>query len=275
MTIWKYKEVGHSQDATKEVKNLFDGASFFSYPKPVTLINRCLDLCTRNHDVILDFFAGSGTTAHSVMNLNAEDDGQRKCISVQLPEACNEKSEAFKAGYATIAEISKERIRRAGKKIKKDNPDATDLDIGFRVLKIDSSNMKDVYYTPDETKQDELGFRVDHIKADRSGEDLLFQVMLDWGVDLSLPIRCEVIEGKTVYIVNDDDLIACFEQDINEALIHALAALSPLRAVFRDDCFGKGSSKKGSNTKETGDSTKINVEQIFKQLSPTTDIKAI
>tara|TARA_B110000908_G_scaffold162929_1_gene208967 strand:+ start:824 stop:1522 length:699 start_codon:yes stop_codon:yes gene_type:complete len=220
----------------------------------------------RKDDIVLDFFAGSSTTAHAVMQLNNEDNGDRKFIMVQLPEACNEQSEAFKAGYSTIAEISKERIRRAGNKIKEENPEATGLDTGFRVLKIDSSNMNDVHYTPDTVSKDDLFNQVEHIKTDRSSEDLLFQVMLDWGVDLSLPIRKEIIEGKDVYFVNDDDLVACFDKGIDEALIKALAAKKPLRVVFRDDGFGSGNDS---------DSVKINVEQIFKQLAPATDIKAI
>jgi adenine-specific DNA-methyltransferase len=262
MTIWEYKDVGHSQDATKEVKAIFDGKSFFSYPKPVKYLKRIIQIGSEKDSIILDFFAGSSTTAHAAIQSNALDGGHRKFIMVQLPESCDEKSEAYKAGYSNIAEISKERIRRAGKKIKEENPNASDLDIGFRVLKVDSSNMNEVHYTPDSVSKSDLFNQVEHIKNDRSGEDLLFQVMLDWGVDLSLPIRAESIAGKTVYFVNDDDLVACFEEDIDEALIKALADYEPLRVVFRDDGF-------------ESDSVKINAEQIFKQLSPNTDIKAL
>ena len=245
----------------KAIEYLF-GKNYFDFPKPTDLIVSLAEAITDSGDIILDFFAGSATTAHATMQLNAKDKSNRKFIMVQLPETCNEESEAFKAGYKTIAEISKERIRRAGTKIKEENPEATGLDTGFRVLKIDSSNMNDVYYTPDTTSKDDLFKQIEHIKPDRSTEDLLFQVMLDWGVDLSLPIRKEIIENKEVYFVNDDDLAACFDKGIDEALIKALAEKQPLRVVFRDDGF-------------VSDSVKINVEQIFKQLAPATDIKAI
>jgi adenine-specific DNA-methyltransferase len=239
------------------------GVDFKNGKKPLKLLERLLSIVELNKgDIVLDFFAGSASTAHAVMQLNAEDDGKRKFVMVQIPETCDEKSEAFITGYKTIAEISKERIRRAGKKIKEENPSAGDLDIGFRVLKVDSSNMNEVHYTPDTVSKSDLFNQVEHIKNDRSGEDLLFQVMLDWGVDLSLPIRAESIAGKTVYFVNDDDLVACFEEDIDEALIKALADYEPLRIVFRDDGF-------------ISDSVKINAEQIFKQLSPNSDIKVI
>lgn len=199
------------------------------------------------------------------MALNAEDSNNRKFIMVQLPEACDEKSEAFKAGYKTIAEIGKERIRRAGKKIKADNASKdglAQLDIGFRVLKIDSSNMKDVYYAPDAVKQSDLLGQVDNIREDRTPEDLLFQVLLDWGVDLALPITQEVIAGKHVFFVDGNALAACFETGINEEFVKTLAARHPLRAVFRDAGFGS-------------DSVKINIEQIFKLISPATEVKTI
>lgn len=235
---------------------------WFDTPKVVEVSKKLILPICKGNDILLDFFAGSATSAHALIGLNAQDGGCRKFIMVQLPEECDLKSEAFKAGYKTIAEISKERIRRAGTKIKEENPDLTNLDIGFRVLKIDSSNMNKVHYTPDSVAKEDLLHQIDHIKTDRSSEDLLFQVMLDWGVDLSLPIRKETIEGKEVYFVNDDDLVACFDKSIDEVLIKALAAKAPLRVVFRDDGF-------------VSDSVKINVEQIFKQLAPATDIKAI
>ena len=235
---------------------------WFDTPKVVEVSKKLILPICKENDILLDFFAGSSTSAHAVMQLNSDDGGSRKFIMVQLPEACDEKSEVFKAGYKTIAEISKERIRRAGTKIKEENPEAADLDTGFRVLKIDFSNMNDVHYTPDSVSKGDLFNQVEHIKTDRSSGDLLFQVMLDWGVDLSLPIRKETIEGKEVYFVNDDDLVACFDKSIDEVLIKALAAKQPLRVVFRDDGF-------------VSDSVKINVEQIFKQLAPATDIKAI
>jgi adenine-specific DNA-methyltransferase len=177
---------------------------------------------------------------------------------VQIPEQCNDKSEALKAGYGNIAEISKERIRRAGKKIKEENATtAANLDIGFRVLKVDTSNAKDIYYTPDAISQEELALQVDHIKEDRMAEDLLFQVMLDWGVDLALPISKESIQGKDVYFI-----AACFDTQINEAFVKELAKREPLRVVFRDNSF-------------ESDSAKINVAEIFKLLSPNTDIKTL
>lgn len=234
-------------------------------------------------DILLDFFSGSAATAHAVMALNAEDGGKRKFIMVQLPEPCDEKSEAFKAGYKTIAEIGKERIRRAGKKIKdevgrkKDEKnqelalgdsnssfslDPSSLDVGFRALKIDSSNMKDVYYAPDAVQQGDLLAQVDNIREDRTPEDLLFQVLLDWGVDLALPITQESIAGKKVFFVDGNALAACFETGINEEFVKTLAARHPLRAVFRDAGFGS-------------DSVKINIEQIFKLISPTTEVKSI
>jgi adenine-specific DNA-methyltransferase len=263
-TLWFHKEVGSNDTASREVRELFNlSRSPISFPKPTTLIRRILQLAAYEQDaIILDFFSGSATTAHAVMALNAEDGGKRRHIMIQLPEECDEQSEAYKANYKNIAEISKERIHRAGKKIKEENPEVTNLDTGFRVLKIDSSNMSDVHYTPDSVSKGDLFNQVKHIKTDRSSEDLLFQVMLDWGVDLSLPIRKESIEGKAVYFVNDDDLVACFDKGIDEVLIKALAAEKPLRVVFRDDGF-------------VSDSVKINLEQIFKQLAPATDIKAI
>jgi len=203
------------------------------------------------------------------MQLNAEDGGSRKCISVQLPEECEEKSEAFKTGYKNIAEISKERIRRAGKKIKEDNADKEgieNLDIGFRVFKIDSSNMVDVTLSPDEANLDIFDAQVVNIKKDRSPEDLLFQVLLDWGVDLTLPIDRQEIDGKTVFFVDGNALVACSDGDINEDFVKKIAEKQPLRVVFRDDGFGSGNN---------ADSVKINVEQIFKLKSPATDIKVI
>ncbi|HDZ62131.1 MAG TPA: site-specific DNA-methyltransferase [Nitrospirae bacterium] len=258
------ESVGMSQDGTKEITSLFE-ARLFSFPKPSSLIKFLTQTNTTENDIILDFFAGSATTAHAVLQLNVEDGGNRKFIMVQLPETCDEKSEAFKAGYKTIAEIGKERIRRAGKKIKEENSDKEgieNLDIGFRVLKVDSSNMKDVYYSPDTVNQDDLFDYASNIHEDRTPEDLLFQVLLDWGVDLSLPVTQETIGGKTVFFVDKNALAACFEPDISEDMVKELAARKPLRAVFRDSGFAS-------------DSVKINVEQIFKLISPGTEVKAI
>lgn len=263
-TIWKHTEVGSNDSAKRELKELYSKEKLpFDFPKPTSLIKRMLFLSTEKGSVILDFFAGSSTTAHAVMQQNAEDGGNRTFIMVQLPEACDEKSEAFKAGYATIAEISKERIRRAGAKIKSENAlAAPNLDIGFRVLKIDTSNMAEVYYTPDSVRQDDLLAAVDNIKPDRSSEDLLFQVLLDSGVDLTLPIETKTIQGKTVFFVDNNVLVACFDKGITEELIKELAAFKPLRAIFRDNGFAN-------------DAIKINAEQIFKQMSPSTDVKSI
>lgn len=268
-TIWKYEEVGHNQEASKELKNLFGelASAAFSTPKPTRLIERMLSLASSQDSIILDFFSGSATTAHAVIQLNAKDGGNRKFVMVQLPELCDEHSEAFKAGYKTIAEISKDRIRRAGKKILEGEcHESWNKDIGFRVLKVDSSNMADVYYTPDAIDQTQVDAFVDNIKPDRKPEDLLFQVLLDWGVydGPALPIRKESIQGKTVFFVNQPpyDLIACFDARVNEELVKELAHFEPLRVVFRDNGF-------------VSDAVKINVEQIFKQMSPGTEVKSI
>ena len=227
------------------------------------MIKYFIDIATKPNDIILDFFAGSGTTGHAVMLKNLDDNGQRKFVIIQVAEPCDASSEAYKANYHSIAEISKERIRRAGKKIKAENAlTAPDLDIGFRVLKIDNSNMKDVYYAPDVVKQADLLDQVDNIREDRTPEDLLFQVLLDWGVDLALPITLETIAGKQVFFVDGNALAACFERGIDEAFVKELAARKPLRVVFRDAGFGS-------------DSVKINIEQIFKLMSPGTEVKTI
>ena len=303
----------YTQHGTNEIIDLFGNAQAFSFPKPTVFIKKLLQIGLNGSKqaIVLDFFSGSATTAHAVMQLNAEDAssgsaeaGKRRFIMVQLPEVCDEKSEAYKAGYKTIAEIGKERIRRAGLKIKDELGRMKDekkqdsssfsfppssLDIGFRVLKIDSSNMKDVYYTPDAVQQTHLFDQVDNIREDRTAEDLLFQVLLDWGVDLTLPITQETIKIKDegeklkdeerresssfipqpssfkeyqVFFVDDNALAACFDTDINEAFVKELAARHPLRVVFRDAGF-------------VSDSVKINIEQIFKLISPTTEIKTL
>jgi len=258
---------GTNEDGFDELHHLLGAQSLMSFPKPSKLIAKLILAACRfdKECVVMDFFAGASTTAHSLLSLNAQDGGNRKFIMVQLPEPCDEKSEAFKAGYKTIAEISKERIRRAGKKILEGEcHEGWNKDIGFRVLKIDSSNMADVYYTPDAIEQGQLKIFTDNIKSDRKPEDLLFQVLLDWGVDLSLPIRKETIQGKTVFFVNEPpyDLVACFDTGVNEDLVKELARFEPLRVVFRDTGF-------------VSDAVKINVEQIFKQMSPGTEVKSI
>ena len=262
--LWDRKSVGTTDEASKCLAELFD-AKIFDFPKPHGLIQRALRLSGSQNDIVLDFFSGSATTAHAVIQLNAEDGGNRRFIMVQLPETCDEKSEAYKAGYKTIAEIGKERIRRAGKKILEGQCHGNwNKDIGFRVLKIDTSNMADVYYTPDALDKSNLDFFVDNIKPDRTPEDLLFQVMLDWGVDLTLPIARETIQGKEVFFIDDNALATCFDahSGIDEAFVKELAKRQPLRVVFRDAGF-------------KDDASKINVEQIFKLLSPATEVKCI
>ncbi|NOX09590.1 MAG: site-specific DNA-methyltransferase [Gammaproteobacteria bacterium] len=262
-SLWLDKKINNDY-GRKIIKELL-GSAVMSFPKSVDLIKKLIQIGAREEDLVLDFFTGSGTTSHATMQLNAEDGGSRKCISVQLPEETDETSEAFNAGYKNIAEISKERIRRAGKKIKEDNIDKEgieNLDTGFRVFKIDSSNMVDVTLSPDEAHPDMFEEQVGNIKTDRSSEDLLFQILLDWGVDLSMPINREEIDGKEVFFVDGNALAACFDKDINEDFVKKLAEKQPLRVVFRDDGF-------------TSDAVKINVEQIFKLKSPATDIKVI
>jgi adenine-specific DNA-methyltransferase len=262
-TIWKYSEVGHNQEGKKEVNQLFPEAAVFETPKPVRLLKRVMHLATEADSIILDFFAGSATTAHAAMQLNADDGGNRKVISVQFPEATEENSTAWKAGYQNIAAISKERIRRAGKKILETecHPD-WNRDVGFRVLKVDTSNMKDIYYRPDELSQGDLLEAVDNVKPDRTPEDLLFQVLVDWGVDLTLPIRRETLQGKAIFFVDENALVACFDSGVTEDLVKELAKHEPLRVVFRDNGF-------------VSDAVKINVEQIFRQLSPSTEVRSL
>ena len=258
MTIWKYQDVGHSQSASQDLKRLFDSKALFDYPKPVNFIKRMLELYSNSNDLILDFFSGSGTTAHAVMQLNAEDNGNRKFICVQLPEKTDKKSEAFKAGYSTIAEITKERIRRAGVKIQAENSDKQ-IDIGFRVLKIDSSNMKDIYYQPDQLDKTMLEQMVSHIKEDRTAEDLLFQVMLDWGIELSLPIERKTIDGSEVYFVAGNTLVACFDK-FTMNVVDEIAKVKPLRVVSTELAI-------------VHDQDKTNIKECFKQLSSDTEVR--
>lgn len=252
-TIWLSEEVGHNQTATREVKQLFNDKKYFDFPKPVTYIMQMLRISTQSDSIILDFFSGSATTAHAVMQLNAEDGGNRKFIMVQIPEETPEDSEARKAGYKTIPEIAKERIRRAGKKIKKESPlTNADLDTGFRVFRLDEGNYEDINRTPKEFKQDQLDLFLNNIKTDRNDLDLLFGCMLDWGVQLSLPMTQEVVDGKTIYTVNDGDLVACFAENVSEDVVKAMADKMPLRVIFRDSCFAQ-------------DADKINIYETFKQ----------
>ncbi|WP_418597864.1 site-specific DNA-methyltransferase [Phascolarctobacterium succinatutens] len=287
MTIWKFKEVGSSQDASRNLKKLFDDKAFFEYPKSVPLIERCIQLYSNEKSLILDFFSGSATTAHAVMQLNAEDGGKRKFIMVQIPEISyvgkktkiiengevieryvideetgypiiEKDSNARKNGYWNVCEIGKERIRRAGKKIKEENPLTTqDLDIGFRVLKCDSSNMEDVYFTPKEYMDKQQSLFVDNIKKDRSDEDLLFDAMLKLDTPLSSKIEKRSIAGKTVYNVAQGHLMACFDQDVTDEVITAIAKEMPSYFVMRDSSLAN-------------DSVSINFEQIFNTYSPLT-----
>ncbi len=250
-----------NDNSAKEFQGLM-GKYLFEYVKPSALIKLFMKTCTDKYSIILDFFSGSATTAHAVMQLNAEDGGHRKFIMVQLPEPTDEKSEAYKSGYKNICEIGKERIRRASKKIKEENPDAAGLDIGFRVLKTDESNMTDVYYSPAEYDQQTLDMFESNIKSDRNDLDLLFGCLLEWGLPLSLPYRSEQIEDITVHTYNDGDLVACFAENIPESVIKEIAKRQPLRAVFRDSSFENSPSK-------------INVGEIFKLIAPDTRVKVI
>ena len=243
-----------SEEGKKDLDAL--GIKGFSYPKPVEIVKQLVEAGSDKNSIILDFFSGSATTAHAVMQLNAEDGGHRKFIMVQLPEPCDEQSEAYKAGYKNICEIGKERIRRAGKKIKAENGlSAQNLDIGFRVLKLADSNMKDVYYAADDFKQADLLDMVSNIKDDRTDLDLLFGCLIDWGLPLSMPYTSEQIEDCTVHTYNDGDLIACFDANIPESVVKEIASRKPLRAVFRDSSFANSPAK-------------INGFEIFKLYMP-------
>lgn len=262
-TWWEHGFAGHNKEATLELKALFDGSSPFDTPKPVKLMKRILELSSMQDSVVLDFFAGSCTMAHAVLEKNSEDGCNRRFIMVQMPAELKEGSKSNDLGFHTISDIARDRVRRAGEAVKERNAtNAPNLDVGFRVLKIDSSNMKEVYYAPDEVKQDQLELHTDNIKEDRTPEDLLFQVLVDWGVDLSLSIQQESIAEKAVFFVDGNALAACFDPAISEDLVKEIAKRKPLRAVFRDSSFGS-------------DSVKINVEQIFKLLSPSTELRSL
>ena len=281
-TIWSEKKY-FTVNGTHSLKELFpENAKLFDYPKPLDLLRDIIQACTTDEDLVLDFFSGSSTSSQSIMELNAVDGFRRKFIMVQFPEKCDKTSEAFRSGYKSICDIAIERIRRAGAKILADQqakqktaegkndlfdsaeqqPTAKNLDVGFRVLKIDESNMKDVYYSAGEISQQDLVEQISNIRDGRTDLDLLFGCLVDWGVSLSLPIKTETIEGVKVHNVNDGDLIACFSEQIPEAAIRQIAAAKPLRAVFRDSSFAS-------------DSAKINVTEIFKTLSPNTTVKVV
>lgn len=259
-TLWPRGEVGDTQESARQILELF-GKPFFDTPKPTRLIQRCISIanCSKN-DIILDFFSGSATSAVSVMELNSKDSGIRKHIQVQLPENTDKKSEAFKAGYKNICQIGKERIRRAAKKIKEETN--AEIDYGFRVYRLDESNMQDVYYTPQDYDQQNLELFADNVKPDRTAEDLLIQVVLDWGLPLSLKIEKVDIEGKEVFKVAGNSLYACFDRGVDESFAKAIAKEKPLRIVFKDASF-------------KDDTAKSNVKQLLKQLSPDTEMKVI
>ena len=263
-TWWPNTEVGHTQEATKEVAALFEQTGIMDFPKPIRLMKRIVHIASNNDSIILDFFSGSATTAHAVMQLNAEDGGNRKFIMVQLPEATDEKSEAYKAGYKNICEIGKERIRRAGMKIVEEqkakqgdlfSDEPKKIDVGFRVLKLDSSNMEDVYYTPSEFNENDLF--TDNIKPDRKDEDLLFQAMIELGIELSAKIEKREIAGKTVWNVGDSYLMACFDENVNESTITEIARQHPYYFVMRDSSLAT-------------DNVADNFEQIWEEYSKDT-----
>ncbi|CAC9935895.1 hypothetical protein PEPNEM18_01618 [Aedoeadaptatus nemausensis] len=260
ISLWNEDRYSNVSNGTNRLKAIFDGNSYFDFSKSLYTIMDLVSLNTNKDDIILDFFSGSGTSAESILRINLKDGETRRFIMVQLPEATDEKSEAYKAGYKTICDIGKERIRRAGQKILEENKDKEnikDLDIGFRVLKTDSSNMKDVYYAPDMTEQGFLDSLENNIKEDRSPEDLLFQVMLDLGIPLSAGIQVETMGGKNVFVVEEGFLIACFDGDMGEDVVKAIAEKQPYYAVFRDASMA-------------GDSVATNFDQIFESISSET-----
>lgn len=263
MTIWKYADVGHSQSASQDLKKLFDGKAYFTYPKPVPLMKQIVQLYSEKDGLILDFFAGSATTADAVMQLNAEDGGNRTYILCTLDEQVADKSAAKEAGYETIDQISRERIRRAAKKIQEEHPETVGKqDFGFRAYKLDSSNFKDVSQTPDNFSQESLFDSVSNIKDGRTDLDLLFQIMLTWGMELSLPIAKTQIDGTDIYNVADGALIACFDDEISESVLRQIVKEEPLRAVFKDESFANSAAK-------------INLGQIFKEEAPNTKVKVV
>ena len=263
MTIWKYADVGHSQDATKKLKELFDNISVFDYSKPVNLIKRIIELYSDDESIILDFFSGSATTAHAVMELNNDRKTNMKFIMVQLPEKVSVNTQQFDAGYRTICDIGIERIKRASHKIRKESGVLwNNIDDGFRVLKLDSSNMNDVYYNPNMLNQNMLDQLVGNVKEDRTPLDLLFQVMLELGIELSAKIEEKELLGKKYFVVNENDIVACFDDGINDEIVKELAKIHSIYAVFKDSAFDS-------------DSSNINCEQIFKSISPSTTIKVV
>ena len=261
-SILFFREVGHSQEGAQEVVSLFGDKGVFDGPKPVRLIERLITLANLKEDsIVLDFFSGSATTAHALMQVNAKKDKSCKYILVQLPELVSETKKDL--GYKNICEIGEERIRRAGKKIKEESPLTTaDLDTGFRVFRLDEGNYEDVERSPNDINQAQLDLFLDNIKTDRNELDLLFGCMLDWGVQLSLPMEQEEVDGKTIYTVNDGDLVACFAEGVTENVVKAMAEKMPLRVIFRDSCFDK-------------DADKINIYETFKQMMDWSDQEVV
>lgn len=261
-SILFYKDVGHSQEGAQEVVSLFGDKGVFDGPKPVRLLERLITLANlKEYSIVLDFFSGSATTAHAVMKKNAEKEKHCRFIMVQLPEEVSDKKKD--QGYKNICEIGKERIRRAGKKIKADSPLTTqNLDTGFRVLKLDSTNMEDIYYSPKDTEQRNLFNMVDNVKPDRTSEDLLFQVMLELGATLDSKIEETTVADKTIYNVADNYLVACFDQKVTDEVVTTIAKMQPMYAVLRD-------------TSLADDATATNFEQIFKTYSPNTVTKIL
>ena len=258
---WPHEQFGHNQGANECMTDLFGVKNVFSNPKPIELLRAIIKVANvKDGDVVLDFFSGSASTAHALMKLNSEGNGRRKYILVQVPEKCAEKTEAYKLGYENICQIGQDRIKKAASKIKEETN--ADIDYGFRVFTVDSTNMKDVYYSPSEYSQNLLTMLESNIKEDRTDLDLLFGCLLEWGLPLSLPYSSENIEGFTVHNYNDGDLIACFDENIPESVIRAIAKKQPLRAVFRDSSFANSPSK-------------INVDEIFKLIAPDTSVKVI
>ena len=258
--LWEGQRFGTTRQAAAVIKELFDGVQVFDTPKPHELIEAMLQLASDEDSIVMDFFAGSGTPAHAVMDFNAHDGGKRKYILVQLSQPCAETSAAYKAGYLTVSEICKERIRRAGKKIKQETK--ANIDYGFRVLKLDDSNMRDVYYSADDYNQDMLVMLESNIKDDRRDLDLLFGCLLEWGLPLSNPYSSEIIDGYMVHTYNDKDLIACFDSHISQRVVETIARRKPFRAVFRDSSFADSPSK-------------INIGEIFRLFAPDTRVKVL
>lgn len=262
INFWEHSYAGNTDDGTRDLVGIL-GSKLFDNPKPVRLLTRILEHATDSDSIILDFFAGSGTTAQAVLEKNAEDGGNRHFVMVQLDEVPHHQSEAAKAGYATIAAVSRERVKRSGAQVNSQEVASSfGIDVGFRALRIDSTNMADVLRSPDETDQLALDQLEGNVKAGRSNEDLLFQVMLDWGLELTLPMAVDVVDGHEVFVVEDGALVACFDTEITPGVVQFMAKLHPERAVFRDSGFAS-------------DDARINAEQVFSELSPASDVKAI